>query len=142
MEDIKLGAGLESYTCDCCDFNKCCHSSEGSQLIGYLYRHEKCIHPMAPSPDSFDLCQACYEAGVRCLVEGHKMELKLNCISYCVFPNEEDLKCYIHWRMMSDSSLRTLMTKIDGIQTQVFDAVLRSSGSMHVGTFHGRLERL
>jgi ankyrin repeat domain-containing protein 50 len=135
LEDIKSGIGLTDSVCDCCVYDNCSHCRKCSQSVEYLYQCRKCIHPNVPSPNTFDLCQTCYEAGVRCLGEGHKMEKMPNAISFHVELDEDDLKRYLQWRLTSDSSLKALMAKRVGLQDQVLDAVVRSSGSMSVEIF-------
>jgi ankyrin repeat domain-containing protein 50 len=137
FEDIRSYMGLESYLCDCCDSNDCSHYEERPQYVEYLYHCGECIDPKNMNPYatiSFYLCQRCYEAGVRCLGQGHPMERMPNFISYDVVPDQNDLKRYLNWRIPSDSSLKMLMGKRKGLQDQVFDAVVRSSGAMSVDT--------
>lgn len=128
--------GLVQYLCDCCYFDDCRHCGECPKYDEYLYHCGKCIHMNSPpgSTITFDLCQRCYDAGVRCLGEAHKMERMLNCILWIVELDEDDMKCYLLWRMASDPSLKALIAKRDGLQDQIFDAVVRTSGSMFVPT--------
>jgi hypothetical protein len=137
FEDIRSHMGLDNYLCDCCDSNDCSHYEERPQYVEYLYHCGECIDPKYINPYgtiSFDLCQRCYEAGIRCLGQGHPMERMPNFISYDVVPDQNDLKRYLNWRIPSDSSLKMLMGKREGLQDQVFDAVVRSSGSMSADT--------
>lgn len=135
FEDIRSCMGLNSYLCDCCDSNDCSHCEECPRYAQYLYHCGECIDPRNTVPNaisSFDLCQRCYEAGVRCPGQGHTMKRMPNTIFYDVVPDQDDLKRYLNWRIPSDSSLKMLMGKREGFQDRVFDAVVRSSGSMSV----------
>jgi Cdc6-like AAA superfamily ATPase len=135
FEDIGSHMGLNSYLCDCCDSNDCSHCEECPRYAEYLYHCGECIDPRNTDPIatiSFDLCHRCYEAGIRCLGQEHTMERMSNVISYDVVPDQDDLKRYLNWRIPSDSSLKMLMGKREGLQDHVFDAVVRSSGSMSV----------
>ena len=138
FEDIRSNMGLINYECDCCAFEKCIHCEECARRAQYLFHCGKCIHPKTSwvnAPITFDLCQRCYDAGVRCLGEGHTLELLPNCVLYDVAPDEEDLECYLRWRMASNSSLKMLVGKGKGLQEEVAGAVVSSSASMFVGKF-------
>lgn len=51
-----------------------------------------------------------------------------------VSADKEDLRQYLQWRAETEPSLKILLKKKDGLQNQVFDAVVSSSGFMSVSS--------
>lgn len=139
LEEVESIVGLTDHVCDCCTLYECTHCGEYPRYAEYLYNCEMCKMEFEKNggnfPGGFDLCQACYQSHVRCPGNDHgPMERMLNCISYNIAPDEDDVKRYLHWRVASDSSLKMLMEKRPGLQDLVCDAVVMSSGSMSVDT--------
>lgn len=138
LEDIKAAIAPINY-CDCCMVRlpaPCSHCDDC--LLGYLgseylYNCQSCALPYGTISGGYDVCQSCYDAGVRCPEEAHpEMIRRVNNVSFDVSAGEEDLQQYLEWRVETDSFLKALLKKKDGLQNQVFDSVVSSSGSMFV----------
>ena len=59
---------------------------------------------------------------------------RVNNFIFGVSADKEDLRQYLHWRTETESSLKILLMKKDGLQNQVFDAVVSRSGFMSVSS--------
>jgi hypothetical protein len=59
---------------------------------------------------------------------------RVNNFIFDVSADKEDLRQYLQWRAETESSLKILLKKKDGLQNQVFDAVVSSPGFMSVSS--------
>jgi Cdc6-like AAA superfamily ATPase len=138
LEDIEA-AMAPMHCCDCCMVRlspPCGHC--GDCLLSYLssdylYNCQSCALPYGAFSGGYDVCQGCYDAGARCPEETHpKMVRRVNNILFDISADEEDLQQYLQWRVETDPPLKALLKKQNGLQSRVFDSVVRSSGPMFV----------
>jgi hypothetical protein len=141
LEDIEA-AVIPANCCDCCwnGISKPCRHCDDCQpgfltRSDYLYNCQSCALPSGTFAGGYDVCQSCYDAGVRCPEEAHpKMIRRANNFILDVSADKEDLQQYLQWRAETEPSLKILLKKKDGLQNQVFDAVVSSSGFMSVSS--------
>jgi Cdc6-like AAA superfamily ATPase len=138
LEDINA-AMAPMHCCDCCmvrlspPYGHCGDYLMSYLSSDYLYNCQSCALPYGTFSGGYGVCQGCYDAGVRCPEEAHpKMIRRVNNILFDVFADEEELQQYLWWRVETDSSLKALLKKKDGLRNQVFDSVVSNSGPMFV----------
>jgi hypothetical protein len=139
LEDIEA-AMAPIHCCDCCcrpglppPYSHCGDYLLGYLNFDYLYNCQSCALPYGTFSGGYDICQSCYDAGARCPEETHpEMIRRANNVLFDVFADEEELQQYLQWRVETDSSLKALLKKKDGLQNRVFDSVVSNSGPMFV----------
>jgi hypothetical protein len=118
LEDIQSRLEPASHFCDGCQVGS----------VGPTFKHFAELHRCFGGCD-FDLCQGCYDSGLRCSDSKHTglMRLTKHNYGYHVWARPEDLELYVEWRVRSDAVIGSFVESRPNLGTQLINAALSQS---------------